>query len=157
MLSINNYWDFLKCHANNVTLHYFPVLICIFLRVLHYKSILYYRFLMGSDYFNKAMELESVLEILNVFSFICTIWSFVLLLQPASCMRIRTPQGSMVELPCYSSESDIPGAKITWTFNGAVIISDFQYHWNIHYLTLINYLLYVLSVGVCVCNYRTKH
>uniref|UniRef100_M4A665 Serpin peptidase inhibitor, clade G (C1 inhibitor), member 1 n=2 Tax=Xiphophorus maculatus TaxID=8083 RepID=M4A665_XIPMA len=38
--------------------------------------------------------------------------------EPASCMRIRTPQGSMVELPCYSSESDIPGAKITWTFNG---------------------------------------
>ncbi|PWA30711.1 hypothetical protein CCH79_00009312 [Gambusia affinis] len=46
--------------------------------------------------------------------------------EPASCMHIRTSQGSMVELPCYSSESDIPGAQITWTFNGAVIISDFQ-------------------------------
>ncbi|XP_047220756.1 plasma protease C1 inhibitor [Girardinichthys multiradiatus] len=36
----------------------------------------------------------------------------------ASCMRIRTSQGSMVELPCYSSETDIPGANITWKFNG---------------------------------------
>ncbi|XP_008411680.1 plasma protease C1 inhibitor [Poecilia reticulata] len=38
--------------------------------------------------------------------------------EPAPCMHIRTSQGSMVELPCYTSESDIPDAKITWTFNG---------------------------------------
>ncbi|KAM4594628.1 plasma protease C1 inhibitor [Fundulus diaphanus] len=36
----------------------------------------------------------------------------------ASCMHIQTSQGSTVELPCYSSESDIAGANITWTFNG---------------------------------------
>ncbi|MEQ2309885.1 hypothetical protein AMECASPLE_003063, partial [Ameca splendens] len=36
----------------------------------------------------------------------------------ASCMRIRTSQGSTVELPCYSSETDIAGANITWKFNG---------------------------------------
>ncbi|XP_035992873.1 LOW QUALITY PROTEIN: plasma protease C1 inhibitor [Fundulus heteroclitus] len=36
----------------------------------------------------------------------------------ASCMHIQTSQGSKVELPCYSSESDIAGANITWTFNG---------------------------------------
>ncbi|XP_015248921.1 PREDICTED: factor XIIa inhibitor-like [Cyprinodon variegatus] len=39
----------------------------------------------------------------------------------AACMSIRTPKGSTVELPCYSSENDITGANITWTFNGQSI------------------------------------
>ncbi|KAM4750497.1 plasma protease C1 inhibitor [Anableps anableps] len=41
-----------------------------------------------------------------------------LTLELTSCMDIHTSQGSTVEVPCYSSENDIPGANISWTFNG---------------------------------------